>query len=213
MRFTSRNAAGVALGRYLADRKVSADVVVGLPRGGVVVAAEVARILNLPLDVLVVRKIGHPHFREFAVGALAEDGVVVLDQDMLSTNPAAHEPLDQIITEETLRLRDYERRFHQGGKHELAGRRIVIVDDGWATGATAEAAVKSAQRSRACWVGVAAPVASSPAVERLLPLADEVFVLCNDPEFSAVGSYYDEFAQTTDAEVTMLLAVAGGGER
>lgn len=213
MRFASRKAAGLALGRHLADRKVEADLVVGLPRGGVVVAAAVACILKLPLDVLVVRKIGHPHYREFAVGALAEGGVVVLDEDSLRMNPVAREELNRVIAEETARRRDYERRFHRGNKRELAGQRVLIVDDGWATGATAEAAVRSAQQSRARWVGVAAPVASSHAMGRLLPLAEEVFILVNDPDFNAVGSYYDEFAQTTDAEVTMLLAAAGGGER
>jgi predicted phosphoribosyltransferase len=163
------------------------------------------------LEVLVVRKIGHPHYREFAVGALAEGGVVVLDRDSLRLNPVAREELDRIIDEESARLRDYEQRFHPRSKCELLGQRILIVDDGLATGATAEAAVISAQQAHAGWIGVVAPVASTHAVMRLQRVADEVFVLCEDPAFNAVGDYFDEFAQTTDAEVAKLLAVEGDG--
>ena len=209
MRFGSRTDAGCLLGRELAGRNLKADIVVGLPRGGVVVAAEVARILQLPLDVIAVRKIGHPWHREFAVGALAEGGVTVLDKPALEGNPVSRTELVAVIAEETQRLLDYQARFHGGAKPELAGRRVVIVDDGLVTGATMEAAVQSARQQKAGCVVVAVPVASTEAVHRLAREADEVIALVTDPDFCAVGSYYREFSQTTDEEVLALLRNQG----
>src|SRR5438309_11533268 len=107
MVFASREDAGRRLGRYLNERGTRADLVLGLPRGGVVVAAEVAHTLDLPLDVLIVRKIGHPLHREFAVGALAEKGVVVLDEPVIARNPLLHSDLEAVIEEEKARLRNY----------------------------------------------------------------------------------------------------------
>jgi predicted phosphoribosyltransferase len=184
------------------------DLVLGLPRGGVVVAAEVARVLRLPLDVLIVRKVGHPFHREFAVGALAEEGVVILDQNLVGTNPIIQAELTEIIREEKDRLREYEARFHMRGTHVLLGKSVLLVDDGVATGATTEAAVLSARKQQAIRVVVAAPVASPNALDRLQRVADDVFVLWADPEFDAVGRYYDVFSQTTDEEVLGLLKAA-----
>ena len=148
---------------------MDADLVLGLPRGGVVVAAEVARLLQCPLDVLVVRKIGHPMHREFAVGALAEPDVVIFDEASLSGIPVARSELDKVVAEETARLREYCRRFHRSDAPVLDGKIVLLVDDGLATGATAEAAVLSARQQRARRVIVAVPVASTKAVERLAP--------------------------------------------
>lgn len=205
MMFASRKDAGQRLGRLLRDKGVAAELVLGLPRGGVVVAAEVAALLRQPLDVLVVRKIGHPWHREFAVGALAEPDVVILDEDSLWRNPVNHSQLDRVIAEETQRLRDYQARFHRTLRRELSGKRVVLVDDGLATGATMEAAVKSAQKQGAANVVVAVPVASTNAVERLEGVAGSVLALCVDPDFQAVGQYYVEFEQTGDDEVLALL--------
>src|ERR1043165_8493513 len=102
--FASREDAGIQLGRMLQDRGVEVDLVLGLPRGGVGVAAEVARMLNLPLDVLIVRKVGHPLHREFAVGALAEHGVVLLDEKMIGSNPIVRAELNEVLEEEKQRL-------------------------------------------------------------------------------------------------------------
>ena len=203
--FASREDAGLKLGRCLQDQGVRADLVLGLPRGGVVVAAAVARILHLPLDVLIVRKIGHPRQREFAVGALAENGVIVLDEGVSGADTVIRAELEAIIQEEKKRLCSYQARFHPGGAPALAGKAVLLVDDGLATGATIEAAVLSARKQSARTIVVAAPVASSNAVERLAPVADEVRVLCVDPDFDSVGRYYDIFAQTTDEEVLGLL--------
>ena len=208
--FASREDAGLKLGRCLQDQGVRADLVLGLPRGGVVVAAAVARILHLVLDVLIVRKIGHPRQREFAVGALAENGVIVLDEGVIEANTVIRAELEAIIQEEKKRLRSYQARFHPGGVPALAGKAVLLVDDGLATGATIEAAVLSVRKQSARTIVVAAPVASTSAVERLARVADEVRVLCMDPDFDAVGRYYDVFAQTTDEEVLELLRTGAG---
>jgi putative phosphoribosyl transferase len=204
--FASREDAGLKLARCLQDQRVRADLVLGLPRGGVVVAAEVARALHLPLDVLLVRKIGHPQQREFAVGALAENSVTVLDEAVLEANAVTRTELEPIIQDEQERLRSYQARFHPKGAPVLAGKIVLVVDDGIATGATTEAAVLSIRKQDALSIVVAAPVASAQAVERLARVADEVRVLSMDPDFEAVGRYYDVFTQTTDEEVLELLS-------
>jgi len=197
------------LGRSLKDQGVRADVVLGLPRGGVVVAAAVARVLGLPLDVLIVRKIGHPRQREFAVGALAEPGVMLLDESVIGGDPIIREELKTVIQEEKSRLASYQARFHLHGVPALSDKAVLLVDDGLATGATTEAAVLSVKKQKARTVVVAAPVASTNAVQRLSRVADEVRVLCVDSDFDAVGRYYDVFSQTTDEEVLELLKARG----
>jgi predicted phosphoribosyltransferase len=205
MRFASREDAGRQLGQHLREQCLEVDLVLGLPRGGVLVAAEVARLLNRPLDALIVRKIGHPWHREFAVGALAEPDVVVLDEASVGKNPLLRFQLDQVIAEETARLQAYSSRFHVATALVLEGKTVLLVDDGLATGATAEAAVLSARRQKARRIVVATPVASIHAVERLTPVADDVVALIMDPDFGAVGQYYEEFEETTDEEVLALL--------
>jgi predicted phosphoribosyltransferase len=205
--FASREDAGLKLGRCLQEQRVRADLVLGLPRGGVIVAAGVAHALHLPLDVLVVRKIGHPWHREFAVGALAESGVVVLDEGAIGPNPVVRAELEEVIQEEKERLRSYQARFHPKGAPDVTGKAVLVVDDGLATGATTEAAVLSARKRNARVTVVAAPVASTNAVDRLARVADEVRVLCVDPDFDAVGRYYEVFSQTTDEEVLEVLRV------
>lgn len=207
MTFANREEAGRKLGGHLAQRDVPVDLVLGLPRGGVIVAAEVARQLGCPLDVLVVRKIGHPRHREFAVGALAEDGTLVLDAEALDRTGVHPDELEDVIREETARLTDYRARFHRPDRLPLKGRNVLLVDDGLATGATTEAAVRSARNQQAASVVVAAPVASNGAMERLKRVADEVKALLVDPDFEAVGRYYSSFPQTTDEEVRRILAL------
>ncbi len=204
MMFASREAAGQRLGQYLKEQGTQPDLVLGLPRGGVIVAAQVAHSLQAPLDVLVVRKIGHPWHREFAVGAMAEKGVVVLDEQIIGRNPLIRTELNEIIDEEKERLNAYQARFRQEPL-ELTGKSVLLVDDGLATGSTTEAAVLSAKKQQAAQIIVAAPVGSTSAIERLKKVADEVCVLWPDPEFDAVGRYYEAFSQTTDEEVIDLL--------
>ena len=208
MRFASRQDAGRQLGQHLHQQGVAVDGVLGLPRGVVVVAAEVARRLQRPLDALVVRKIGHPWHREFAVGALAEPDIVIFDEATLAEVPVPRGRLDQVVAEEMARLREYCSQFHRSASLALQNQSVLLVDDGLATGATAEAAVLSAKRQGARRVTMAAPVASTGAVERLRRVADEVVILFVDRAFEAVGQYYDEFSQTSDEEVIALLHAA-----
>jgi predicted phosphoribosyltransferase len=205
MVFESRLEAGRRLGIHLQDMGVEADLVAGLPRGGVVVAAEVADVLQRPLDVIVVRKVGHPWHREFAVGALAEHGVLILDRDAIAAAPLASIELESVIQEEKERLREYCFKFRQSRNNSFAGSRLLLVDDGLATGATAEAAVYSAREKKVRQIILAVPVASASACHRLLRVADRVVTLVTDPDFGAVGQYYRRFWPTTDEEVLALL--------
>jgi len=205
MSFASRQDAGRQLGQHLLNEGVRVDVVAGLPRGGVIVAAEVAHLLHAPLDVLVVRKIGHPLHREFAVGALAENDVVLLDEHALGSNETARVMVSDVIREEQERLAQYKNKFREGQEVEFCDKAVLIVDDGLATGRTMEAAVMAARRKGAKEVMVAVPVASTTAVEHLERVTSGVFALIIDPGFEAVGAYYESFAQTSDDEVVELL--------
>jgi putative phosphoribosyl transferase len=205
MSFASRQDAGQKLGRYLLNEGVEVDVVAGLPRGGVIVAAEVSHLLQRPLEVLVVRKIGHPLHREFAVGALAENDVVLLDERLVDANETTRAKLTEVIHEEQERLRKYQLQFHQDPKVDYCGKTVLIVDDGLATGATMEAAVLSARRQGARKVIVGVPVGSRSAILRLERIADRIFVVISDPGFEAVGVYYETFSQVEDDEVRDVL--------
>jgi putative phosphoribosyl transferase len=205
MTFASREDAGRQLAEFLSARRVKPDLVLGLPRGGVIVAAEVARHLRLHLDVLIVRKIGHPWYREFAVGAIAENGAVVLDESRLARDPLPRAELDAVVAEEIKRLQAYLARFQRAVPVDRRDRDVILVDDGLATGATMEVAVKAARQGGARRVVIAVPVASTGAVNRLRELADEILALEVDPDFEAVGRYYQAFEQTTDEEVIAAL--------
>jgi putative phosphoribosyl transferase len=205
MMFASRPDAGQRLGQRLREQGLKADAVVGLPRGGVVVAAEVARVLQCQLRVVIVRKIGHPRQREFAVGALAEHGVMILDDHAIGADPCIQAELAAVIHEEGERLREYQHKFHRGTPPEFDGKSVLIVDDGLATGATIEAAGLAVRKMGAKKIIVAAPAASADAVERVGRVADDVIVLLMDPNFVAVGCYYQTFPQTSTGEVLELL--------
>jgi len=210
MAFPSREEAGRRLGHHLREEGVEADVAVGLPRGGVVVAAEIARILQCPLEVLVVRKIGHPMHREFAVGAIAEHGVQVLNEHSLGSDPRVRSELGEVIQEERDRLREYQQTFHHGHEPDFSGKSVALVDDGLATGLTTEAAVLALKKMGAKKILVTVPVASTSGAQRLRCIADEVIALIEDPDFDAVGSYYEVFSQTTSEEVSELLDTING---
>lgn len=195
------------MGTYLREQGVEPALVLGLPRGGVVVAAAVARALQRPLDALIVRKLGHPRHREFAVGALAEPDVVVLDTAAAELPARLHGELEEVIAEERQRLAHYQARFHPAGNPDLASKEVLLVDDGLATGASMEAAVRAARQQGARRVVVAVPVAASEAFDRIARVADQVKALVVDPDFDAVGCYYESFAQTTDEEALELLGL------
>jgi predicted phosphoribosyltransferase len=222
--YADRADAGRALANALAHLRAAPDaIVLGLPRGGVPVAYEVARALGLPLDVLVVRKLGLPQQPELAMGAIASGGAVVVNDEVVRYLGSRREAFEAVRAREQVELERRERDY-RGARPplELAGRTAILVDDGLATGATMEAAVRALRSLGARRVVVAVPVASQEAVERIEALADEVVCLATPPFFSAVGQWYADFGQTEDAEVRDLLARAsiakqssrhgGGGE-
>lgn len=205
MEFPDRREAGRQLGRELARRGFSDAVVFGLARGGVPVAHEVASELDAPLDVLVVGKIGAPGNPEYALGAVAEAGVTVLNESVVERLGASGH-LDEAVSREREEL---ARRVEQyrGGRPptRVEGRTAVIVDDGIATGRSAIAAVRAARALEARRVVVAAPVGAPESIERLRDEADEVVCLSAPEGFFAVGAYYRDFGQTSDDEVVDLL--------
>lgn len=206
MGYRNRVEAGAVLAELLAGYAGRPDAVaLGLVRGGVPVAAEVARRLRIPLDVLVVRKLGVPWAPEVAFGALGPGGVRVLNEEI--SNRLDPEEIDMVLRHEAAELTRRDRLFRLGrGPLNLAGRVAIIIDDGLATGATAGAAVAVARSLSAAGVVLAAPVGADAAVDRLSELADEVVCPLVESDFGAVSRYYDDFRQLADAEVTRLLA-------
>ena len=206
MMFHDRQNAGIQLGKYLIKRSIKIDVVLGLPRGGVVTASAVADILKKPLDVMVVRKLGLPGHSEYAVGAIAEGGVEIYNDGILTMLGLDRRDLAGVLKEEKNRLNDYERQFHRQPRR-LARKSILLVDDGIATGLTALAAIKTCRKMGARDVRIAAPVASTSAARDLKKAADDAYFLEVDPNFQAVAQYYKQFDQVTNEEVINLLSL------
>jgi putative phosphoribosyl transferase len=206
--YRDREAAGEALAAQLGDYVDRPEVLVlGLVRGGVPVAARVATALHAPLDVLVVRKLGMPWSPEVGFGALGPGGVRVLNPDVADRLDA--EEVDRVTRDEGGELARREARYRAGRPPlDLTGRTAILVDDGLATGATAAVAVEVARRLSADRTVLAAPVGSAEAVAWLRKVADEVVVPMVPPDFGAVSRFYQDFPQTSDDEVTALLAAA-----
>jgi len=205
--FADRADAGRQLASCLERFRGDDLVVLGLPRGGVVVAAEVARALGVPLDVLVVRKLGHPAQPELAIGALGEEGIRVLTPGLAPRNQAEEEMLAKVERREAEALRQRVARLRQDHPRvDLHGRTALVVDDGIATGSTIRAGCLVARALGAVTVLIGVPVAPASVV-RQLPEADEVVCVLTPSRFQAVGLHYRDFTQTTDAEVLALLGV------
>ena len=204
--FADRTAAGAALARRLEAYRGDAAVVVGLALGGVVVAEEVARVLGLPLDALAVRKIGHPFEPEYALGAVAASGrPYVRAFDGLSDRELA-----EAVERARRRAEELDRVLHPSGEVQgVAWTRILLVDDGIATGATMTAAVEWARGRRAGSAVVAAPVVSRRAAVALRGRADAVVAVHELDEMPAVGLFYDSFPQLEDEDVRRLLGASG----
>src|SRR5437867_6349101 len=206
MRFRDGVEAGRLLGARLRDARLDDPVVIGLPRGGVVVAAEVADALGAPLDVLVARKLGVPWQPELAFGAVAP-GVVALRDDVVSVAGLRRVDIDAAAARESAKLAELAARY-RGDSPPIAlrGRTAVIVDDGLATGATATAAMRSVRRDEPRRVIVAVPVCAAPTAIELRREVDAVVCLGEYDDFHAVGMYYDDFASTDDDQVRDLIA-------
>lgn len=206
--FPDRAEAGRLLGLKLAKYAGAADVIVlGLPRGGVPVAYEVARALRVPLDVFIVRKLGVPGFEELAVGAIASGGVRVLNEEVYNALPNADEIIETVTQRESAELERREHEYRDGRPApELQNKTVILIDDGLATGATMRAAVAALRQRGAAKIVVAVPVGPPDTCKEFEDVADEV-VCASAPEFfQAVGQYYEDFSQTSDDEVRELLA-------
>jgi putative phosphoribosyl transferase len=205
--FANRSDAGRRLAQHLRDHSVSEPLVVlGLPRGGVPVAYEVATALGAPLDVIVVRKLGVPYQPELAMGAIGEGGVRIVNTDVVQHAGVSASQFEAVESRERAELARRAERFR--GHHDrlsLAGCAALIVDDGIATGSTVRAACEVARAQGAARVIVAAPIAPPGAVHELRQVADAVIVLASPRSFGAIGQFYDDFSQTPDAEVVRLL--------
>lgn len=206
-RFRDREDAGNQLAHLLLDHAGRDDVtVLGLPRGGVPVAAVVAKRLGVPLDVLVVRKVGMPGHEELALGAVGP-AVTLLDHRMIAQLGLIAEALEPTIQREKAERERREATYRGGrGPLELQGRTVILVDDGLATGATMAVAVDAARSLLAASVVVAVPVASPSAARRLAAVSDELVALRTPSHFAAVSEGYDDFSPVSDAEVCRWLA-------
>lgn len=208
--FADRSAAGRFLAEKLTHYRGREDVVVlGLPRGGVPVAYQVAKSLGVPLDVFIVRKLGVPGFEELAAGAIASGGVRVLNQDVVRALPHAEEILEMVTERELIEVQRREQLYRDGRPApELRGRTVILIDDGLATGATMRAAVKALRERGAAKIAVAVPVGPPETCHEFESEADEVICAAAPEHFHAVGQYYEDFTQTSDEEVRDLLARA-----
>jgi putative phosphoribosyl transferase len=209
--FTNRQEAGRALARLTAERIEERDdlVVLALPRGGVPVAFEVAEQLGAPLDVIVVRKLGVPSQPELAMGAVGEDGVRVLNLDVLGHLHISDRALQDVEARERAELARRARTYRGDyPRLPIDGCTVVVVDDGLATGSTARAAIEVARGHGARRVVLAVPVAPRETVAELSKVADDVVCVASPQPFAAIGQWYDDFRQTSDADVSRLLAAA-----
>jgi putative phosphoribosyl transferase len=211
-RFPDRTEAGRQLAARFRRRTDLGDVVVlALPRGGLPVAFEIAKALNAPLDVFLVRKLGVPGQEELAMGAVASGGVRVMNDDVLGYLNISDGVIEAVVAQE---LRELERRerAYRGGRPaaNVAGRTVIVVDDGLATGATMRAGVKALRGLGASRVIVAVPVAPREAYEEFQQEMDEIVCLSTPSPFWAIGQWYEDFSQLTDEEVCDYLDRAAG---
>src|SRR5947199_5940580 len=208
--FADRTEAGRLLAEKLGEYADRGDVIIlGLPRGGVPVAYEVAKRLRAPLDVFIVRKLGVPGFEELAAGAIASGGVRVLNEEVMRAIPYADEAIEAVTVRETAELERREQIYREGRPSpELRDRVVILVDDGLATGATMRAAVKALRQRGVTRIVVAVPVGPPDTCREIEHEADETICLSTPPFFQAVGQYYEDFSQTSDEDVRELLSQA-----
>lgn len=214
MLYKDRRDAGKKLALRLIHYKNREDtLVLALPRGGVVVGDEIARILHCPLDIIIIRKIGAPMQPELAIGAISETGTVVLNQDIISVYGIS----EQYIKKESSRQKEEIARrisLYRGGKGitSVGGKVIILVDDGVATGATIKAAIETLKREKISRLVAALPVSSVSAQSDIKDMVDEWVCLQTPWDFMAVGGYYEDFTQVTDEEVVEILTLKSSSQ-
>jgi predicted phosphoribosyltransferase len=209
-RFRDRVDAGRILARALAAYGGTPDLLVlALPRGGVPVAFEVARALRAPLDVFVVRKLGMPGHEEYAIGAIASGGVMVVNDEAVQAFGITQAELDAVASEERLELERRERSY-RGGRPppDVRGKTVILVDDGLATGSTMRAAVAALRLEGVRRLVVAVPTGAPETCDEIGALVDDLICAITPEPFQAVGLWYEDFGQTTDEEVRDLLAAS-----
>ncbi len=205
--FTDRRDAGFQLaGKLTHYRNLKGVLVLALPRGGVVTGLEIARAINAPLDILIVRKMGYPGNEELAIGAISETGTVVLNERIISTSGIPTTYIDDEIVEQKEEI-VRRTRLYRGGKSldKLEGKTIILVDDGVATGATMKAAIATLKLEKIERLVVSIPVSPIRTADELRMMADEFICLKTPEDFKAVGNYYRDFSQVSDDEVVEIL--------
>lgn len=209
--FRDRSEAGELLAKRLVDELPNRDlVVVALPRGGVEVAAPISRRLNAPLEILVVRKLGAPHQPELAIGAIASGGFIFLNQEIVDALGVTAEQIVKIREAEAAELKRREALFLNGRQRQsLADRRVLLVDDGIATGATIEVALRAIKAAQPRSINIAVPVAALSAVERLHRHVDHIYALQTPSMLGAVGEFYESFPPVSDDEVIRIIEESG----
>lgn len=210
MMFVNRNDAGRRLAEKLACYRNRADVVVlGIPRGGVPVALEVAQRLSAPLDIFLLRKLGVPGHEELAFGAIASGGVRLLDLEVIRALRVSDEAIEHVTSAEVMELQRRERAY-RGERPSLnvRGKTVIIVDDGIATGSSIRAGIQALRQLQPARIVVAAPVAPIPTCNQLKSEADDVVCVLTPQSFYAIGQFYEDFSQLSDEEVLALLGRA-----
>lgn len=210
--FADRRAAGRELAERLSVRADGDVIVLGLPRGGVPVAYQVARALGAPLDTLIVRKLGVPGHEELAMGAIASGGVEVRNEQVIADARIDEALIEAVAGHERIELERRERAY-RGDRPavDVAGRTVLVVDDGLATGATMRAAVGALRERGAAAIVVAVPIAAPTVVDEIGAIVDEIVCLRTPDPFVAIGLWYDDFAPTSDDEVRRLITAAADG--
>jgi putative phosphoribosyl transferase len=211
-RLTDRREAGRLLAEELTSYSGHDDVIVlGLPRGGVVVAFEVAKALNAQLDIFLVRKLGVPGHEELAMGAIASGGIQVMNDDVVSGLGLSHAEIASVVAREQIELERREKAYRGGAApRDLAGKTVILVDDGLATGASMLTAIRSLKSHRPSRIVLAVPTAPSSTCATLRREVDEAICLMTPEPFYAIGQWYVDFSQTSDEEVVALLEAANG---
>lgn len=209
MTFQDRQQAGRALADALPNElSQEGAIILAIPRGGVVIGDQIARALNLPLDVWIARKIGAPGNPELALGAVTPSGTVVLDDELVRSLAVPEAYLREETERQRLEANRRRERFQLGDPPELSGKHVVLVDDGIATGATAEVSLKALAQANPAQIILAVPVAPPETVQRLSAYADQIIALHTPSSFGAVGRFYQHFPQTGDEEVLECLRAA-----